>query len=449
MTARASASRSRAAPAEPAGLRARRVALDATLTVLQHRRPLDETFDGHPGLAPLPERDRAFAYTLARTVFRRLGQLDGLIDACLATPLPERLTTVRGLLRLGAAQLVFLRTPPHAAVHTTVTLARATGQGRHGALINAVLRRLADEGNGMPALQEGSERLNVPAWLWESWLGSWGEAAAQAIARAHTAEPPLDLTLKPDADGDRWAAMLGATVLPTGSLRLAHAGPVTALPGFDEGAWWVQDAAAALPVRLLGDVRGRRVLDLCAAPGGKTAQLAAAGARVTAVDRSAKRLQVVGENLRRLQLTAETVTADAAQWRPEAPVDRILLDVPCSATGTIRRHPDVAWLKSADEVRTLSAVQARLLTAAASMLSPGGVMVYCACSLQPEEGAILVDSLPSRGLPLQRVPITADEIGGCGELLTSAGDLRTLPCHLAELGGLDGFYAARLRHRGT
>ncbi len=441
----------RSPAAEPAGLRARRVALDAVLTVLKHHRPLDETFEGHPGLSLLPERDRAFAYTLARTVFRRLGQLDARIDARLPKPLPERLMTVRGLLRLGAAQLVYLRTPAHAAVHTAVSLARATGQGSCAALINAVLRRIADEAGPKPAAQapdEGEPR-NVPSWLWESWAGAWGEDVALEIVRAHIAEPPLDLTLKPGEDASAWATTLGAKVLPTGSLRLYHAGPVTALPGYHDGAWWVQDAAAALPVRLLGDVRGRAVVDLCAAPGGKTAQLAAAGARVTAVDRSAGRLKLVHENLRRLHLQAETIAADATEWRPPEPVDRLLLDAPCSATGTIRRHPDVAWLKSADEVRKLAGVQARLLAAAASMLAPEGLLVYCACSLQPEEGALLVDSLLSHGLPLQREPIGADEIGGCAELLTSAGDLRTLPCHLGELGGLDGFYAVRLRRLGT
>lgn len=450
MTARPTPRSTRSPVQESAGLRARRVALDALLTVLQRHRPLDEVFEAHPGLPLLPERDRAFAYVLVRTVFRRLGQLDALIDARLPKPLPERLTTVRGLLRVGAAQLVFLHTPAHAAVHTSVSLARATGQGRHGALINAVLRRIADEASPDNATnrREGSEGLNVPSWLWDSWVNTWDETIALEIAQAHTAEPPLDLTLKPGEDAAAWATTLGATVLPTGSLRLTHAGPVAALPGYHQGAWWVQDAAAALPVRLLGDVRGRHVVDLCAAPGGKTAQLSAAGAQVTAIDRSANRLQRVSENLRRLQLSAETIAADAAVWRPPVPVDRLLLDVPCSATGTIRRHPDVAWLKSAEEVRKLADVQARLLTAAATMLAPEGLLVYCACSLQPEEGVLLIDSLLSRGLPLQRVPIDADEIGGCAELLTSAGDLRTLPSHLGKLGGLDGFFAARLRHPG-
>jgi 16S rRNA (cytosine967-C5)-methyltransferase len=241
---------------------------------------------------------------------------------------------------------------------------------------------------------------------------------------------------------------LDAALLPTGSLRRpAAAGPVEELPGFAEGAWWVQDAAAALPARFLGPVAGKRVIDLCAAPGGKTAQLAAAGARVAAVDRSAKRLERLTENLARLDLAAETVAADAALWRPTEPAAAVLLDAPCTATGTIRRHPDVPWLKGPQDLAKLVPLQDRLLAAATAMTEPGGTLVYCVCSLQPEEGPERIAALLAAGAPVERVPIAPREVGGLDELLTPLGELRSLPCHLAERGGLAGFYAARLRRR--
>jgi 16S rRNA (cytosine967-C5)-methyltransferase len=385
---------------------------------------------------------------LASTLLRRLGQIDALIDVCLERPLPERLASVRNLLRLGVAQLVFLRTPAHAAVHTTVGLAERRRAGVYAPLINAVLRRLTKEGARLAAGQDAA-RLNTPDWLWHSWVAAYGEATARSIAEIHLTEPPLDLTLRSEADLPRLTDDLQARPLPTGTLRLRHAGPIAELPGYGEGAWWVQDAAAALPAKLLGNVRGRPVLDLCAAPGGKTAQLAAAGARVIAVDRSPKRMRRLEDNLRRLRLPAETVVADVATWRPSAAADRVLLDVPCSATGTIRRHPDVMRLKTAAEISELTKVQARLLTAAADMLAPGGILVYCACSLQPEEGTHLVDSLIAEGLPLQREPFPQNDGRGFDQFLTSVGDLRTLPCQMADCGGLDGFYAARLRRRSA
>jgi 16S rRNA (cytosine967-C5)-methyltransferase len=428
----------------PAGFDARILALDATEAVLLRRRPLDHAFETHPLVPALAGRDRAFAFNLVSTVLRRLGQIDALIDGCLARPLPARMTSVRGLLRVGVAQLVFLRTPAHAAVHTTVELARRRRAGTHASLINAVLRRLAGEGARRAEAQDAA-RLNTPDWLWHSWTAAYGEPVTRSIAEIHLTEPPLDLTVRPEADLQRLTDALGARRLPTGTLRLWHAGPVTELPGYDEGAWWVQDAAAALPAKLLGDVRGRRVLDLCAAPGGKTAQLAAAGADVVAVDRSPERVRRVENNLRRLGLRAETTVADVANWRPPAPADRVLLDVPCSATGTIRRHPDILRLKTSAEIPAMTKLQARLLAAAAEMLAPDGILVYCVCSLQPEEGERLVNSSIAEGLPLRRAPLGESEAHGFEQFLTSVGDLRTLPSQAADCGGLDGFYAARLR----
>ena len=241
---------------------------------------------------------------------------------------------------------------------------------------------------------------------------------------------------------------LGGRVLPTGTVRTIAHGAVTSLPGFAEGAWWVQDAAAALPARLFGNVKGLRVADLCAAPGGKAAQLAAAGAAVTAVDRSMARLNRLGENLARLSLQAELVCADAAEWQAE-PFDAVLLDAPCSSTGTIRRHPDVPWLKQPSDIVRLAALQRRLIDRAAALTRPGGTLIYCTCSLEPEEGEDIVTELLAREPALRRLPITAAEVFGRGEFLSNEGDLRTLPCHFPDadsrLAGLDGFYAARLQ----
>ncbi len=233
-------------------------------------------------------------------------------------------------------------------------------------------------------------------------------------------------------------------MLPTGSLRRQAGGPIANLPGYDEAAWWVQDAAAALPAKLLGDVSGEVVLDLCAAPGGKTAQLASAGAHVIALDRSPRRIERLNANLNRLRLDAETLVADAIQWRPQHAVKHVLLDAPCTATGAIRRHPDVPHLKTPEDVSRLASVQERLLNAAIEMLAPGGVLVYCTCSLEAQEGKLQIERLLARGAPVKRIPVEADEIGGLKQCISAEGDLRTLPCHLTEIDGIDGFFAARL-----
>ena len=420
---------------------ARLVALELLGAVLRRRRPLDDAIDDNEGMQQLPPRDRAFARLLVATVLRRLGQIDALIAHCLSTPLAARAATVHDILRLGTAQLLFLRTPPHAAVATSVDMAHSSGFLSHKGLVNAVLRRLAIEGPGLVERQD-APRLNTPEWLWQSWSRAYGDAMARNIATAHLKEAPLDLTLR-DRDG-AWCERLQATQLPTGTLRRSAGGSVTALPGYSEGAWWVQDAAAALPVRLFGCLEGREVLDLCAAPGGKTAQLASAGARVTAIDRSARRLDRLATNLRRLALPVVALVADAMTWRPPEPAEAVLLDAPCTATGAIRRHPDVPHLKQPEDVARLSVVQENLLRAAIDMLRPGGTLVYCTCSLEPEEGAKRIDALLRDGAPVARVPLSADEIGAPPEWITSEGDLRTLPCHLAEYDGVDGFFSARL-----
>jgi 16S rRNA (cytosine967-C5)-methyltransferase len=420
---------------------ARHVALDLIGAVLGRERPLDEAIDDSGGMGTLSLRDRAFARLLVATVLRRLGQIDALIAACVANPLPPRAAQVHDILRLGVAQLLFLHTPPHAAVATSVDLAQSRGFLAHKGLVNAVLRRLSVEGPQRAAAQDAA-LLNTPAWLWQSWSQHYGEERARAIATAHLREAPLDLTMRSNAGG--WCETLAAKPLPTGTLRRPGGGAVASLPGYTEGAWWVQDAAAALPVRLFGDIAGQQVIDICAAPGGKTAQLADAGAFVTALDRSTRRLERLVANLNRLALPAATIAADAINWRPEHPADAVLLDAPCSATGAIRRHPDVPHLKRPADIARLATIQDRLLRAAIDMLRPGGVLVYCTCSLEPEEGPQRIDTLLRSGTPVVRRPISPAELDLPCDWLTPEGDLRTLPFHLAEYDGIDGFYGARL-----
>ena len=425
------------AVAEPS---ARAVALALLGAVLDGKLALDDALEAQRDLKLLSARDRGFARVLVATTLRRLGQLDATIDACLRHELRGD-PTARHILRLGAVQLLFLETPPHAAVDGAVTLAERGPARALKGLINAVLRRLAREGAAMIAAQDAA-RLALPSWLWDSWTASYGEANTRAMVAVLMQDPPLDLSVRDDAAG--WAARLDAVVLPTGTVRRRSGGDIEQLPGFGDGAWWVQDAAAALPARLLGPVAGLRVADLCAAPGGKTAQLAAAGARVVAVDRAAKRLDRLRANLARLKLDAEVVAADAATWRAEAPVDAILLDAPCSATGAARRHPDVLHLKQPDDVARLVALQDRLLDNAVRQLKPDGTLVYCTCSLEAAEGPERVARLLAGGAPVRRKPVDSGEFPGLDGLITPDGDLRTLPCHFAEQGGMDGFYAARL-----
>jgi 16S rRNA (cytosine967-C5)-methyltransferase len=350
---------------------------------------------------------------------------------------------------IGAAQILFLDVPDHASVDLSVRLAQADRHASHySGLVNAVLRALAR--NGKTALVAlDTTLLDTPDWLMQRWIGHYGEPAARAIAMAHLQEPGLDLTVK--GDPATWAATLGGRALPTGTVRTAASGPIPQLAGYDDGVWWVQDAAAALPAKLLPGIGGKSVADLCAAPGGKTAQLALAGAQVTAVDRSAPRLERLRQNLARLQLTAEIVKADAAAWQA-GPFDAVLVDAPCSATGTIRRHPDIPWLKSPTDLVKLTALQTRLLDQAAVLLKPGGTLVYCTCSLEKEESEDQIAALLGRNASLRRSPILPEELAGHAELLTPEGELRTLPCHWPDpeprMGGLDGFYAARIVRHG-
>jgi 16S rRNA (cytosine967-C5)-methyltransferase len=440
-----------AQPNEPPGLPARRAAADILDGVLRRGRPLDELLDtaAPPALAKLAERDRALVRALVGMVLRRLGTLRHLLGLFLERGLPPNAPRLETVLLLGAAQILWLDVPDHAAVDLAVRLAAADPRAMHfSGLVNAVLRRIAREGAGRLAGLD-PVALDTPDWLWRRWSEAYGAETARAIAAVHAVEPALDLTVKDDPSA--WAARLGGRVLPTGTVRLRPHGPVRALPGYQEGAWWVQDAAAALPARLLGDVRGLIVADLCAAPGGKTAQLAAAGARVLAVDRAHARLDRLASNLARLNLAAEIVaadiaTADVTTW-PASAFDAVLLDAPCSSTGAIRRHPDVPWRKRPQDIAALADLQHGLLARATELTKPGGLLVYCVCSLEPEEGTAIAADALARDARLRRRPIFPAEVGGIEGIVTPEGDLRTLPCHLGDpdprMGGLDGFFAAR------
>jgi 16S rRNA (cytosine967-C5)-methyltransferase len=431
---------------EVPGLAARRIAADILDGVLRRRIALDEQFSGknaHPGLQALAERDRALARRLTATVLRRLGTLRHLVGGFLEKGFPADAPRAETILLLGAAQILWLEVPDHAAVDLSVRLAQADRRaGRYAGLVNAVLRRVAQ--HGATASFDDISR-DTPEWLLKRWTGIYGSDTARAIAAANGHEPALDLTVKQDTES--WAERLRGRVMPTGTVRTLAHGAISLLPGFSEGAWWVQDAAAALPVRLFGDLRGKNVADLCAAPGGKTAQLAFAGANVTAVDRSPVRINRLRENLARLSLDAETVVADALEW-DGGPFDAVLVDAPCSSTGTIRRHPDVPWLKSEADVSVLTSLQQRLLDRAVGLLKPGATLVYCVCSLEPEEGENQITALLARDPRVARKPITPQDVFDRAEFVTPAGDLRTLPFHLVDpdprWGGLDGFYATRL-----
>jgi 16S rRNA (cytosine967-C5)-methyltransferase len=437
-----------ARPAPP-GLAARRLAHDLIAGVLFERRPLDQVLaeaGARPEAAAMEPRDRAFARLLAATVLRRQGELEHVLRAFLDKPLPKAARRVSAVLLAGAAQLLCLKTSPHAAVDLAVeAVRREPGGAGFGGLVNAVLRRVAGEG---PAILSGQDavKLNIPGWLRQRWEAAYGAETARRIAEASLKEPPLDLSLKPGEDAAAWARRLDGALLPTGSVRLAAHGRVEDLPGYAEGAWWVQGAAAALVARAAGAAAGHTVVDLCAAPGGKTAGLAAAGALVTAVDDSAERLERLRQNLERLRLTAEIVVADAASWTPGRAFDVVVLDAPCSGTGTISRHPDILRLKSPADIRRMAEVQGRMLRNAAALVRPGGILVYSTCSLEPEEGQAQIDALLQSEPALQRLPIAASEIGADPAWMAD-GDVRTLPFHLeaGDLGGLDAFYIARLR----
>ena len=385
--------------------------------------------------ADLSAPDRARAQRIATQTLRALDRADRMLKPFLTKRPP---LAVRNLLRLGTVEIA-QGEAAHGVVNECVTIAGADRRtARLKGLVNAVLRRVDAEKHRWGDLPVPV----MPRWLRRPLVEAWGNKAMAAMERAHFAGAPLDLTVRKDAAG--WADRLGATLLPTGTLRLGDVGQISALDGFAEGAWWVQDAAAALPVRMMGELAGRKVLDLCAAPGGKTMQLAARGAQVTALDGSAQRLARVSENLERTGLRAEIVAADAFDFDRQG-WDAILLDAPCSATGTIRRHPDLPHAKDGSEFGALIAQQERLLDHALALLKPGGLLLYCTCSLLPDEGEVQVEEALARHEGLTAIRPDAADLGVAADWITPEGGLRLRPDYWPERGGMDGFYMAALR----
>lgn len=429
----------------------REISCDILDAVLDQGAPLDIALGDHKALAQLDPRDRAQVRRIVGASLRRLGEIDAVIKARLNSPLSGRHSRIRNVLRIGVAELVFLDTPPHAAVDAAVRVATRYRKGALKGLVNAILRRVDRDRSGGAAVSNPANpgEANTPNWLFARWKAQYGAATAEAIAAAHLSEAPLDISLSAKADPAEWAGRLEAEILPGGTLRRSGGGRIAELPGFHDGVWWIQDAAAALPVRLLGDVNGQTVIDLCAAPGGKTLQLADGGAQVTALDIAGERLGSLQENLSRTGLSAEIVNTDGVAWRPATPVDAVLIDAPCSATGTIRRHPDIPRRRKSKDIEAVTGLQQRLLGAAVDMVRPGGSIVYAVCSLEAEEGPAQIEALLAAGAPVTLDPIdpaTRPELDGLDPAaITPEGMLRTLPCHWSDRGGMDGFFAARLK----
>ena len=416
------------------GLPARRAALTILSGVLQKRRPLDAGLDQ---LAGLQIRDAGFARALASETLRNMGALDAVLRKFMAKPLaPHKAGTASEILLLGACELLILKVPPHAAVDAANELAAKDFKAVHfKPLINAVLRKVAKEGEAVLSGLD-RERLSTPDWLWSRWAAQYSAGTARVIARAHQQAAPVDIVLKYST-----AIFPPSEELFGAVRRLNESGRIDELPGFTEGDWWVQDAAATLPALLLGDVSGQSVIDLCAAPGGKTLQLAARGAKVTAVEIDAARAERIRENLTRTKLKAEIIQADARDFEGSAPF--VLIDAPCTATGTIRRHPDLPWIKGAADVTVSAGAAYEILESGSRMVAPGGTLVFAVCSLEREDGEEQIAAFLSGHPEFSRRPITVQEIFGHADWITPDGDLLTLPYYLP--GGMDGFYAARLK----
>ncbi len=453
-TGRMGQSRIQVSRTEPGGLTARDLALDMLLAVLDQHRPFDDAiasaFASAKGLT-LEPRDRGLARLIAAIVLRRKGVIEATLARFMEKPLAPRYEDARRAMLAGVAQILYLDTPPHAAVSLAVTQCRRNPATQHlSKLVNAVLRRIAMEGPALLTdLDVDDFDATFPDWLKQSLTDTYGEQKARRIAQASLAEAPLDITPRQQDEAEAWAARLGGVALVTGSIRLAPGGRIEDREGYADGAWWVQDAAAALPARLLGDdLTGAAIADLCAAPGGKTAQLAARGAKVTAVDISGARLKRVTENLTRVGLTAEIVQSDVLKWRPSRQFDAVLLDAPCSASGTVRRHPDILHIKRQEDIDTLVLLQTRLLEHAAGLVRPGGTLVYCTCSLGKAEGEIRISDFLGRHDEFAIAPVKPGESGIDGEWITPDGSVRTLPIFTPagdpKARGMDGFFMARL-----
>jgi 16S rRNA (cytosine967-C5)-methyltransferase len=438
---------------EKPGLRARQAAAKILAAVVDRRTPLDGMLDfenGNPAYRQLNDADRALVRAILNTALRHLPRIDAIMDTLVGTPLPEGARALHHVLTVAAAQILYLDVPDHSAVDLAVEQAQIDPRNRRFAsLTNAVLRRLGREKASHLSATHGVSV--IPPWFQERLVAIYGREHTARINDALLEPSTLDLTVK--SDPDLWAARLGGLVLPTGSVRLPVAsGAIPALEGFEAGEWWVQDAAASLPAKLFRDLAGKRVADLCAAPGGKTAQLAAAGAVVTALDQSSNRLKRLVGNLERLGLSATVVEANMADYRPDDLFDAVLLDAPCSSTGTIRRHPDVLWTKGAEDIEKLARLQERLLRHALTLVKPGGELVFSNCSLDPIEGEEMIARVLADNPAWRIDPVDPADWPGLETAISPRGEFRTTPAMLpateTHAGGVDGFYAVRLSHGG-
>ncbi len=435
---------------EKTGIAPRQVAARLLAAVVDRRVSLDGMLDaenGNPGYRALNEADRALVRAILNTSLRHLPRIQAIIDSLVESPLPDGARSLYHILVVAAAQILYLEVPDHSAVDLAVEQARSDPRSRRFAgLVNAVLRRLARE--KVPHLTATHAVPVIPAWFFDRLSEVYGPERAARISESQLEPVAIDLTVKDDPQG--WARRLGGRLLPTGSVRLpAFAGRVPDLEGFADGAWWVQDAAASIPARLFPDPAGRRVADLCAAPGGKTAQLAQAGAVVTALDQSTNRLKRLEGNLARLGLVAATIATNLLDFKPAEAFDAVLLDAPCSSTGTIRRHPDVLWTKGPADIEKLAALQERLLRHAMTLVRPGGHLVFSNCSLDPCEGEEMVARVLADAPGWSRVPLQPADWPGLEEAISPLGAFRTTPDMLKGEegfpGGLDGFYAVLLQ----
>ena len=414
-----------------AGLEARQAAVAAMTAVTEDGRLLSEALPR--ATARLEVGDTARAGRLATGALRWAQRSDRVLGPHLRMK-PE--DHVLNTLRLALFELFEENTPPHAVVDGATSVASKSKKGLVNGVLRNVLRREV-VWKELPVPQ-------LPKWIRKRLIAAWGKEIVAAMEAVQAAPVPLDLTLRDGGEAADWATRLGATEMPNGSLRIAEPGRVSGMDGFDDGAWWVQDAGATIAARLLDPAKGARVLDLCAAPGGKAMQLAAAGAKVTAVDIAESRLELLRQNLKRTGLEADVIVADALEWSPEGTFDAILVDAPCSATGTLRRHPDLAFARDGTGIDALVDLQAQLLDRALGWLSPGGRLVFCTCSLLPEEGEAQIAAALARHPDFQAISVEADWVDSAW--ITDNG-LRLRPDHWADRGGIDGFFVAGLEKR--
>ncbi len=429
-------------------LSARLSALTLLQQILDKKQSFDLLLEHDKSFKSLTKQDRGFTHMLVATTLRNLGQCDDIIAKLQTKSSAQKQPMLQHILRIGLIQILYMNVPDHAAVNTTVDLCDVKNMSRAKNFVNAMLRRFLREKDILLSKQDPL-RLNIPEWLLKPLIKDWGLSHAAKISTSLLEEAPIDISIKNPGMLEHWITELDAQHILFDTVRLKNNTAVPTLSGYDDGHWWVQDAAASLPVQIMGDITDKHIYDICAAPGGKTAQLAAKGANVIALDRSAKRLVRLHENMQRLSLhdKVETITTDAASWSPQEPADIVLLDAPCTATGVIRRHPDILHLKSQQDIDALIRTQKQILDHAASFVKSGGFIFYCTCSVLKSEGEDQVDTFLNNHPDFKRLPIQENEIAGYKSFLNDQGDVRLFPYLLEDLGGIDGFFISRLQKK--